>query len=143
MAIRPTPTGPKAPPRAQVDAIIRRYLKPDQTPNWRAEFPLYYGLWKRYPSVAFWTHHELPFPLNSLAWFLTEQGKATLESDWVVFHYVPPAVSTTLTGAPAEESPPPAAPSEARGVDTLPQPAYTVPAPPVRPRTVADFLNHS
>ncbi len=125
MAIRKAPTGPKPPPRAQVDAIIRRYLKPDQTPNWRAEFPLWYGLFKAYPSLTFWTHHELPFALNSLAWFLTEQGKATLESDWLVFHYVPPEDTC-----------------EDAVLDTVPQPGYTDPYKPtvVRPRTVAEFL---
>ncbi len=123
MAIRKTPTGPKPPPRAQVDAIIRRYLKPDQTPNWRQEFPLWYTLFKAYPSVTFWTRHELPFALNSLAWFLTEQGKAQLASDWLVFHYVPPA-------------------QEEVALDTIPQPDYTVPYTPLpaRPRTVAEFL---
>ncbi len=127
MATRKTTTGPKPPPRAQVEAIIRRYLKPDQTPNWRAEFPLTYGLLKAYPSVTFWTHHELPFQLNSMAWFLTEQGKATLASDWLVFHYVP----TEAAQVEADTA-----------LDSAPQPAYTVPyTPPVaRPRTVAEFL---
>ena len=108
-----------------MEAIVRRYLKPDQTPNWRQEMPLAYGLLKAYPSVAFWTHHELPFALNSLAWFLTEQGKATLASDYLVFHYQPPE------------------PAQVEVVlDKGDQPAYTVPytATPVRPRTVAEFL---
>ncbi len=126
MAIRKASTGPKPPPRAQVDAIIRRYLKPDQTPNWRTEFPLWYGLWKAYPSVTFWTHHELPFALNSLAWFLTEQGQAQLASDWLVFHYDPASTPQVTPEV----------------VDTTPQPAYTEPykPTPVRPRTVAEFL---
>src|SRR3954468_6806618 len=114
VAIRRTkpvdPTAPKPPPRAQVCDIIVRYLKPGQTPNWRQECPLWYGLWKAYPSIAFWTHHELPFPLNSLAWFLTEQGKAQLASDWTVFHYNP---LSTPEAAPQVE------------VDTTPQPVYT------------------
>ncbi len=132
MAIRRTKpidsSAPKPPPRAQVEAIVRRYLKPDQTPNWRQEMPLAYGLLKAYPSVTFWTRHELPFQLNSLAWFLTEQGKATLASDWTVFHWTPPDPSSD--------------PQAETTLDTTPQPGYTVPyTPPVaRPRTVAEFL---
>ncbi len=123
------PSAPKPPPRAQVEAIVRRYLKPDQTPNWRQEMPLAYGLLKAYPSVAFWTHHELSFALNSLAWFLTEQGKAQLASDWTVFHWNPPSDPSSTPQADA-------------ALDTTPQPAYTVPYTPsaARPRTVAEFL---
>ena len=127
MAIRRSkpidPSAPKPPPRAQVEAIVRRYLKPDQTPNWRQEMPLAYQLYKAYPSVAFWTHHELPFALNSMAWFLTEQGKAQLESDWLVYHWTPPEASSEV------------------GIDSAPQPVYNAPTlPPARPRTVAEFL---
>ena len=126
------PSAPKPPPRAQVEAIVRRYLKPDQTPNWRQEMPLAYGLLKAYPSVAFWTRHELSFALNSLAWFLTEQGKAQLESDWVVFHW---------DGSPTPAAEPPSEAVAQATVDTSPQLDYNaVMLPPARPRTVAQFL---
>jgi hypothetical protein len=127
MAITPTkpidPTVPAPPPRAQVCDIIKRYLKSDTTPNWRVECPLWYTkLWPAYPSVAFWTRHELSFPLNSLAWFLTEQGKAQLASDWLVFHYEPPAEPAPVV------------------LDTTPQPVYPVPYTKARPSTIAAFL---
>lgn len=79
---------PKSPPRAQIEAIIRRYLKPEiTTPDWRREFSTFHGLWKQYPSLDFWTRHELPFKLNSLVWFRGADGQAQLASDWIIFFF--------------------------------------------------------
>lgn len=130
MAIRATPTGPKAPPRAVCDAIVRRYLKTDQNIDWRREMPAFYVLFKRYPSLAFWERHELPFGMNTLnhmSWFDSVEGQDHLVSAWVVFHYEPPAPVAELSSAVT--------------VDTAPQLAYNPPTlPPARPRTVAEFL---
>lgn len=118
---------PKPPPRAVVATIISRYLK--ETPKWdaRREFPLFYGLWKVYPDVAFWTKHELGYRLNSLAHFLTPEGKARLQTDHRLFHFTldtPPEVPHT------DES------------DTLPPPPAPV-FPAMRPRTMAEYLKTS
>jgi hypothetical protein len=114
------------PTRDQRAAIIKRYLKPDQNVDWAREMITFAALWKQYPSLDFWTRHELPFALNHMSFFQTPEGAAMLESDWAVFHYNP--------AAPAQEV-----------LDNTPQPAYTVPyTPPVaRPRTVAEFLKTS
>ena len=124
------PNAPKLPPRAQCDAIVRRYLKPDQNIDWRREMPQMYSLYRRYPSVAFWTHYELPFgngKLNHMSWFDSTEGKDELARAWMLFNYTPPAVA-----APVLDSVP-------SGIDTAPQPAYNAPTP-ARPRTVAGFL---
>lgn len=118
---------PKRPPVAQCDAIIRRYLKPDQNIDWAREMITFSALWKAYPSLAFWTHHELPFALNHMTWFQSVEGAATLESDWVVFHYEIPMPSEPTVG------------SRESALDITPQPVYTAPTP-VIPRTVAEFL---
>jgi hypothetical protein len=122
MAIRRAKDPSAKPSRAQMDAIIRRYVKDGVTPDWRKDMPIAYNLFKRYPSLAFWTHHELPFGLNSMAWFLTEQGAAQLESDWVVFHY----------DIPKEPELPP--------IEILIKPPSPYHASPARPKTVAEFL---
>ncbi len=117
---------PKRPPIATCDAIVRRYLKPDQNIDWAREMPTFTNLWKRYPSLEFWTRHELPFALNHMTYFESVEGAAQLESDWVVFHYDP---SCTPHVTPQVE------------LDTTPQPVYNAPTPqPVRSRTVAEFL---
>lgn len=120
--------GPKPPPRTKVCDIIKRYLKPDQSPVWSREIPLWYTLWKSYPSLPFWEKHTLGFKLNSLAWFMSIQGKITLASDYSVFHYQP---------APIEAPP---------VLDTTSQPGYNdrTEQPKVEkpgPDTVAGFLS--
>ncbi len=121
-----TMTKVKLPTLAARDAMVRRYLKPDQNIDWRREMPAFVELFKRYPSVEFWTHHELPFKLNHMSWFTSIEGAVQLESDWSVFHYHPsePASNTVL--------------------DINLQSAYngnSVATPPPRPVTVAQFLS--
>ena len=123
MAIRKT-----GPTRDQRAAIIKRYLKPDQNVEWAREMITFAALWKAYPSIAFWTRHELPFMLNHMSWFQSVEGAAQLASDWLVFHY-----ETT--------SDPSSTPQVTLGVDTSSQPDYTVPyVTSARPKTVAEFL---
>lgn len=127
--VKPT-TSPitKPPSRARVSAIIRRYVcKPDVTPNWRADIPAFYELWHQYPSLSFWEHHELDFPLNSMLWFKTEQGVATLKSDWVTFHWEPPTPDRAQDVVAAAS------------VDDVPAPIYHSPVAR-RPSTLASFL---
>ena len=130
-----SPKTAKLPRRATMTNVIRRYLKKDSTPNWQREYPLFIKIWKNYPSEDFWLKHSLPFELNSMAWFLTIQGKRTLESDWAVFHYNPDNPSATLV----YNNP----------LDIFPQHLYNtgidreskLPAPAARPKSVADFLS--
>lgn len=93
---------------------------------------MFYGLWKAYPSLPFWQLHELGFPLNTMTWFLTEQGQSHLASTWVTFHYDPPAPEAAQSEVPSVQSP-------NSPVDKGSVPLYHVTAP-ARPRTTAEFL---
>jgi len=126
-------SGPKPPPRTKVCEIIRRYIRDDMSPVWRREIPLMYTLLKQYPSLPFWERHTMGFKLRSLAWFMSIEGKATLASDYSVFHYNPEPVveAVALDPLPAQH---------ADVVDTVAQPTYHVPTPPDR-KTVAGFLS--
>lgn len=77
----------KLPPRTKVVEILRRYLKPEALIDAKSDYAIFYTLYKTYPSLDFWTRHELSFPLNSVKWFLTVPGKAQLVSDWTTFHF--------------------------------------------------------
>ncbi len=131
------PTAVKRPPIEVCDAIVRRYLKPDQNIAWSREMPTFTRLYKRYPSVAFWQAYELPFgngTLNMMTWFESVEGVEELKRAWLLFHYTPPASEdppSTPQVAPQEQT--------QSAVDTTPQPPYTAPRPS-RPKTVAAFL---
>lgn len=78
----------KPPSKVQVGEIIKRYLKPTALVDPKTDFPIFYNLFKKYPSIDFWTRHELAFELNSIKWFLTVEGRAQLTTDWTTFHFV-------------------------------------------------------
>ena len=115
---------PKPPSRRLVTEIIKRYVKEGTTPVWSREIPVFYHLWADYPSLRFWLHHELPFKLNSICWFRTEEGKERLASDWLVFFFT------------FKESEPEVAPL----VDKPEDGDYHIPTTPSRAKTLAQFL---
>ena len=121
------PTPVKPPSRAAVERILRRYLKPTALIDAKSDFAIFYGLFKTYPSLDFWTRHELAFELNSVKWFLTPDGKAQLASDWTTFHFVLDTESQSGYGQVTTEK-----------VTTS---DYV--AEPKKPKTIADFLKTS
>lgn len=46
--------------------------------GWAREIKIAKKILNLYPSIYFWRQAELGFPLNSLAYFLTPEGKYTL-----------------------------------------------------------------
>ncbi len=106
---------------------IQRYLKPEvlkQKGAWPREMKLINDLTAIYPDETFWVKHTLDFSLNSLAWFKTADGAATLKADYATFHLVldTPAPVVYNEGTPGEVSAPLA-------------------LPPVKPRTISDLLS--
>lgn len=128
----PPPAKLKMPPKAVSEAIIRRFLKPDQTIYWAREIPKWYSLYKQYPSVAFWQVYELPFgngSLNHMSWFDGVEGKVELERAFLLWSYNPPPL-------PPLDAAPKAADTEGESEPLLPPPR----AGPRRARTVADMF---
>lgn len=116
------------PKRDAAVAIVNRYLKPDVKWDASKEMVAFWRLWAQYPSLAFWTKHELGYPLNSMFYFSTPEGKARLETDFIVFNFTYP---------------------EQPKLDIAPESGYTAgdsptPAPiltPRRARSAAEFLS--
>lgn len=132
----------KMPKRAESEAIIRRFLKEDQTIYWAREVPTFYRLYKRYPSLAFWQAHELPFKLNMMTWFEGPEGQEDLSRAWLLFHYVPAAPESLAHNGASSDC--------QISIDGAPQAGYTEgigdtlsehpKLPPRRPRTIAELL---
>lgn len=152
-APKPPPDPLKAPPIPVCDAIIRRFLKTDQNIDWRREMPAFRGgergLWRAYPSLAFWQGLELPFgggehALNHMSWFGTVEGKAHLERAWLLFGYNPSQPEVVPQSTPQPQSPSildnggQVADHSGDAIATL-----SIPPPPVLParaRTVAEMM---
>lgn len=58
--------------------IIKLFIKDPKQVNWGQEISVCKKLFKSYPDLEFWKQIKLDFKLNSLAWFLTPQGKEFL-----------------------------------------------------------------
>lgn len=122
----------KSPPIAVCDAIVRRFLKPDQNIFWGREMPAFHNLFKLYPDVKFWQTHELAFKLNHMSWFSSVEGKAHLEHAWVLFNYTPPPITDPIL----DNGPQGVQDSGVLAQEEAPQ----FIAPPRRARTVAEMM---
>lgn len=120
---------PKPPTRAVCADLIRRFLKEGQTIYWAREMPVFYRLWKLYPSLPFWQHYQLPFgnqSLNMMGWFEREEGVTELQRAWLLFNWNPDAETQPSIEPPA--------------LDTNPPSPLSYPLPPRKPRTIAEWL---
>lgn len=135
------------PPPKLARRVLDRYLKVPY--SFSKELPLFYRLFKRYPSLTFWMRHELGFKLNSLLWFMGADGKARLAGDWATFHYVFSDENTDPAGRFSESATVESTESVSHSdredaqqirIDTPCQVPYTPVTPPSKPRTVAEWL---
>jgi hypothetical protein len=58
--------------------------------KWAKEIKLAKKLFNSRPDVTFWNQAEIDFELNSLAWFLSEEGEHTLKIRGKMAQYSPP-----------------------------------------------------
>ena len=77
--------------------IIWRHLKDANTCNWPAQLKLANKLIKTYNNESFWTVYSTGFKLNSLAYFLTGDGKNKLFLDYNSYMLAnPPKIEYSL-----------------------------------------------
>jgi len=76
---------PKATPfkRAEVIEIVRRLVKPETYSA--ADIILFYKIFKTHPNEAFWRVYKGSYLVNSMAHYLTPEGKERLITDIAVF----------------------------------------------------------
>jgi hypothetical protein len=71
--------------RHETIEIVKSFVK-EETYNSKADVIIFYRLLKEYPNESFWRNYSLDFKLNSMAFFLTEDGKHRLLSDYSIFN---------------------------------------------------------
>jgi hypothetical protein len=71
--------------KGEISGLILRFLKEGQHPT-RNDFTAFYAIWKLFPDEKFWRNYKLDFPLNSMFYFLSEEGKERLKTDIQVFN---------------------------------------------------------
>jgi len=76
--------------KREITGLIKRFVK-EGAYSATADTIAFYKIWALFPDEKFWRNYELGFQLNSLFWFLSEDGKAKLTTDIALFNLdVPP-----------------------------------------------------
>lgn len=72
--------------------LVWLFLKNPRNPStdWANEIKTSKKLLKKYPDIRFWSSIDLGFRLNSLLFFISEEGKRLLKIEWQKFKFVSP-----------------------------------------------------
>lgn len=65
--------------------LVKRFLKEEAYIPAR-DIPLFYKVYDLFPDQKFWQGYTMEFQLNSIAYFLSEDGKNKLKSDIALFN---------------------------------------------------------
>jgi len=80
-------------PKGLYHSMVNKFLRNVENftqGKWAKEIKLAKKLFNSCPDVRFWNQVELDFKLNSLAWFLSKEGKYALKVRGKMMKYSPP-----------------------------------------------------
>lgn len=73
--------------------FVKRFLKDTASLVWPREMSIVKKLWSIFPDEGFWSQLNLSFKLNSLCWFLSDDGRNFLNIEYKKFKLELPEVS--------------------------------------------------
>lgn len=66
--------------------FVKKFTKDPKTVSWPKEMSIVKKLWKIFPDENFWNSLNLKFKLNSLCWFLSDDGRKFLNQEYKKFN---------------------------------------------------------
>lgn len=72
--------------------FVKRFIKDSSNILWPREMKMVKSLLKIFPNEDFWNNLELKFKLNSLCWFLSDDGRKFLNTEYKKFNLNLPEV---------------------------------------------------
>lgn len=69
--------------------FVLKFVKKDAPLVWPREMRMVNSLFKIFPNDSFWASLELKFQLNSLCWFLSDEGRKFLNLEYKKFKFEP------------------------------------------------------
>jgi len=69
--------------------FIKKFVKDSSLLVWPREMKMVNSLFKIFPNDNFWASLELKFKLNSLCWFLSDEGRKFLNLEYKKFNFEP------------------------------------------------------
>jgi hypothetical protein len=70
-------------------SFVSKFVKDTKSLVWPREMKIVNTLYKTFPNDSFWESLELKFKLNSLCWFLSDEGRKFLNSEYKKFKFEP------------------------------------------------------
>lgn len=67
-------------------SFIKKFIKENTNIIWPKELKIVNTLFKIFPNEKFWEGLELNFKLNSLCWFLSDNGRKLLNQEYKKFN---------------------------------------------------------
>jgi hypothetical protein len=74
--------------------FVKRFVKDSSSILWPREMKMVKSLLKIFPNEDFWNGLQLNFKLNSLCWFLSDEGRKFLNKEYKKFNLNVPEVKT-------------------------------------------------
>ena len=72
--------------------FVKKFLKDTTNIVWPREMKMVKSLFKIFPNEEFWHGLELSFKLNSLCWFLSDDGRKFLNQEYKKFNLELPEI---------------------------------------------------
>jgi hypothetical protein len=66
--------------------FIKKFIRETSNISWPKEMKMIKILFKIFPNESFWQNLELNFKLNSLCWFLSDDGRKFLNKEYKKFN---------------------------------------------------------
>jgi hypothetical protein len=66
--------------------FIKKFIKDSHNIIWPKEMKMVKSLFKIFPNEDFWNNLDLSFKLNSLCWFLSDDGRKFLNKEYKKFN---------------------------------------------------------
>jgi hypothetical protein len=73
-------------------SFVKKFIKDNLHIIWPKELKIVNSLFKIFPNEEFWKSLELNFKLNSLCWFLSDDGRKLLNREYKKFNLNLPEV---------------------------------------------------
>jgi uncharacterized secreted protein with C-terminal beta-propeller domain len=67
-------------------SFVKKFIKENSSIIWPKELKMVNMLFKIFPNEDFWNSLELKFKLNSLCWFLSDDGRKFLNKEYKNFN---------------------------------------------------------
>jgi hypothetical protein len=74
--------------------FIKKFIKDPSNIIWPKEMKMVKSLFKIFPNESFWQSLDLNFKLNSLCWFLSDDGRKFLNKEYKKFNLELPEVKS-------------------------------------------------